>query len=289
MRFLPLSLPAIAATTITGCAGSTVGSGVGDKLLAQPPYYAGAAQPELSCVAHLPIVYQRGDRFDPSSDAGTPLARLLGDMNARLDSMARSVPLRGPALPGTPPDVSFGCELDATGDCLPIEDQSDPHAKRLRLAVARPSGPWVAAARERAAAAGAAALLVVTVEIGQHWVHQRNLLGAKELRLGTGYVQRIPWLTSLDAPVQVVQLTGAVVNPDGRAIRIGAEGLLARRTGIVMSGFGAQALIREEDIAELRELRREDLPGRPLVWEAALETLTRDLTGGSDAARCRAG
>jgi hypothetical protein len=55
--------------------------------------------------------------------------------------------------------------------------------------------------------------------------------------------------------------------------------MLARRTGLVMSGFGAQALISDDDVRQLRTLRRDDLPGQPLVWQVALRQLVTDLGG----------
>ena len=79
--------------------------------------------------------------------------------------------------------------------------------------------------------------------------------------------------------MSVVQLTGALVDTTGRAIRIGAEGMLAHRTPFIASALGAQALISDEDIGRPRTARREDLPGRPLVWHIALRTLVGQLTG----------
>ena len=43
-------------------------------------------------------------------------------------------------------------------------------------------------------------------------------------------------------------------------------------------------LISDEDIERLRTLRREDLPGQPLVWQSALRTIVAQLTGRSDIA-----
>ncbi|HJS44428.1 MAG TPA: hypothetical protein VJ755_13230 [Gemmatimonadales bacterium] len=62
-------------------------------------------------------------------------------------------------------------------------------------------------------------------------------------------------------------------------MRIGAEGLLARRTSLPISAIGGQTLIRDEDIEQLRSARRNDLPDDPLVWKTALRTLVRGLTG----------
>ena len=105
-------------------------------------------------------------------------------------------------------------------------------------------------------------VLVITLELGQYWPRQKGLSLSKEVRLGTGYSASVPWLTSLEKPVAVVQLTGALVGRDGRAIRIGAEGLMAKRSNIVLSSIGGQMLISDEDIEKLRTLRRDDLPGQ---------------------------
>jgi hypothetical protein len=89
----------------------------------------------------------------------------------------------------------------------------------------------------------------------------------------------VPFLTSLDTPAQVLQLTGALIDRDGSAIRIGAEGLFARRTGVLVTSLGAQELLTDEDIERVRTGRRDELPGRPLVWQAALRNLVAELTG----------
>jgi hypothetical protein len=121
-------------------------------------------------------------------------------------------------------------------------------------------------------------VLVLTLEVGQYYPQQLNFAGSKAVELGTDHTVRLPWLTSLETPVSVVQLTGALVNAEGRAVRIGAEGVLARRTGLVESGFGLQALIRDEDVETLRRARREDLAGEPLAWQVALRNLVAGLT-----------
>jgi hypothetical protein len=181
--------------------------------------------------------------------------------------------------------VQFGCETDAAGDCTGEgEVQNDPNQRRLQLAVGRPSEAWIAWAGTALDSAGADAALLITLEIGQYWVRQKGLSLSKEVEMGTGYSVGIPWLTSLEKPVSVVQLTGALVGRDGRAVRIGAEGLLAKRTSLSISALGAQALISDEELTRLRSLRREDLPGQPLVWQVALRHLVAQLTGRSDVA-----
>ncbi|HSM60010.1 MAG TPA: hypothetical protein VK849_04395, partial [Longimicrobiales bacterium] len=61
----------------------------------------------------------------------------------------------------------------------------------------------------------------------------------------------------------------------------GAEGLLARRTDLKLSAIGAQELVTDEDVERLLTERRDDLPGAPLVWQAALRNLVAGLLGGT--------
>lgn len=294
---LPLGLSTLALAVAGGCAtaGSTFDSGVGDAFPDGPPYYAGSRVTGTSArVAHLPIVFQRGATqpasFEPAAAPGTAVAALIAEMNAYLDSLGLSTPLPGAGAGetprGTPPDVQFGCVTDATGDCGDPDAEAGPALRsspseqpRMRLAVGRPSADWASWTGAALPRANADRALVITLEVGQYYISKSGWRNSKSIELGTGHTVRLPWLTSLEAPVSVLQLTGAVVDAKGRAVRIGAEGMLARRTGIVMSGFGAQRLISDEDVAELRALRRADLPGQPLVWRVALRTLAEQLTG----------
>ena len=277
----------------SACAtGSTFRSGVGDRQLERPPYHAGSGVTSTALpIARLPIGYQRGGAqapmFDPEAGADSPIAALLAEMNAYLDSLGGSVRITGALPAGTPPDVHFGCNTDASGECTQSEDgagMTTNSGPTMRLAVGRPSESWVRAAGAEMDAVGAQSLLVISLEVGQYWTRQKSWRGDKAVELGTNHSVDVPWLTSLDAPVQVLQLTGALMGRDGRAIRIGAEGLIARRTNLALSGFGVQALLSDEDVDRVRTLRREDLAGRPLAWQVALRTLVAQLTGQSSLA-----
>ena len=61
------------ALSVAGCAGATIGSGVGDRYLEHPPWYAGSGVPPGAAVRHLPVSYQRGgsqpEPFDPAGGA----------------------------------------------------------------------------------------------------------------------------------------------------------------------------------------------------------------------------
>jgi hypothetical protein len=285
----------IAVLAFTGCAttGATFRSGVGDSFHDKPPYRAGATAVSGGRIAILPLAYQRGasqaDIFDPSSAPASPISALLAEMNAYLDSLVQAaggtVAVRIATPAGTPPDVRFGCVQDASDDCADPDDPGpttrsfETEQPRMRLAVGRPSSEWVTGAGSALERSGADRALVLTLEVGQYWVTKTGWTNRKSIALGTGYSVPLPWLTSLETPVSVLQLTGALMGRDGLAVRIGAEGMVARRTPLAISGLGAQALISDEDVQQLRTLRREDLPGRPLVWHVALGQLVADLAG----------
>ena len=286
-----------AAVLLTGCAttGATLGSGVGDRMREHPPYSAGAAAPAGAPagirIGRVPMMYQRGaaqpEIFDPRGDAGSPMRALLDEMNAFLDSLGSVVRIRNAMASNTsvmvPPDVRFGCATESgmpDDDCRARGDSAlGRKGQTMSLSVGRPSREWTAWSGDAMRADSVARLLVITLEIGHYLPRQRGWTGSKEVELGTAHTVGLPWLTSLETPVSVLQFTGAVMDSTGRAQRIGAEGIYARRTRLLVSAIGAQELIGDEDIQRVREERRTDLPGQPLAWQVALIQLLEGLTG----------
>jgi hypothetical protein len=125
----------------------------------------------------------------------------------------------------------------------------------------------------RAAGDSMRSVLVVQLGFDEYWVRQTSWKGSKAIEIGTGRSMPVAWLTSLDDPVQVLQLTGALVTPAGKVLRIGAEGLLARRTGMTASVLGAQEVLTEDDLAALQAPEADGAPR----WRAALRDLVNGL------------
>jgi hypothetical protein len=199
-------------------------------------------------------------------------------MNAYLDSIATSAKLSPTATEvGTAPDVHFACDEASGSACVPDKDEKTDH--RLRLWVGRPSSDWIGWIRSALDSASRDKALLITLELSEYWPRRKGFGLGKEVRLGSGYTVGVPWLTSLDQSIAVVQLTGALVGRDGRAIRIGAEGMLAKRTRIAIRALGATELVTDDDVERLLTLRRDDLLGQPLVWQVALRNLVSQLTG----------
>jgi hypothetical protein len=185
------------------------------------------------------------------------------------------------ALPGDPgqnaPDVAFGCRRGGTGsDGMPrAATEIDPtEPRRMSFEVEDASKQWKELAR---IGAGDSLKSIVCVQLGfgEYWVRQKDWKGNKVIDLGGSRSMPLTWLTSLDDPVQVLQLTAAVVSPEGKIQRVGAEGLLARRTGMAVSMVGGQEVLTEE---ELRTLTAPAEDGSGPVWRSALrELITRLL------------
>ena len=304
-RHFPAAAIIVSAIVSTACSstGATFRSGVGDAFPEHPPYYAGASATTIAVApartGYLPIVFQRGASqapiFDPRSGPGTAVGALLEEMNAYLDTLARASGLGARLAEGgrvsavshaattSPPDVRFGCitETGAPDDeCLVDRSSALGRGRQqMKLAVGRPSAEWTAWMNDLLTGANADRVLLVTLEVGQMLPRQTGLRGSKEIELGTGHTENLPWLTSLETPVQVLMLTGAVVDRDGKAVRIGAEGVLARRTRLLVSSVGGQETLSDADVTEARTRRRADLAGQPLAWQVALRQLVSQLTG----------
>lgn len=300
-QFSRRSTALLYAITLAGCAstGATFKSGVGDTFLEHPPYYGGRAMSTVardsSAIGYLPVAFQRGASqpaiFDPRTGAGTPMDRLLDEMNSYLDSLSpgtRLVTASGsakgaPAKAAVPPDVRFGC---LTENMVPDEDCADRGGgvlgrspQQMMLSVGRPSPEWITWNAALASSANTHRTLVITVEVGQYQMRQEGLLGKKFVELGTNHRVSLPWLTSLETPVSVLQLTASLVDRGGKAIRIGAEGFYPRRTGLLISALGGQELLSDEDVSAVRSARRDDLPGSPLAWQVAMRELVSRVTG----------
>lgn len=294
-RTASLSAVITALTLVTACSttGATFHSGVGDAFPARAPYYAGRIVTRDTRVGFFPITYQRGatmpENFDLDPRGSSPAAALVADMNRYLDSLGVATALvpNAPAH-GTPPDIQFGCIRTMGDSCDERKDEGVAFGRgrnsNMRLAVGRPSTEWTAWAASAMDSGGVPNALVINVEISDYFIRQTGARGSKEVELGTGYTIPLPWLTGVQQPVNVLQLTGALMKSDGTAVRIGAEGLMVKRTGMVAGAFGAQAVITDDDVAAFRTARRTDLPGQPLVWQVALRNLVAELTGRTELA-----
>lgn len=243
----------------------------------RPPYFHGKLPAAKGAVAHVAVSFRdEPGSLDPTPDRSPALAALLDSLRAELDRMRLTKPLAGGDWPMKDgPDVRFGARRGGTGpDGIPRSpdeiDTSEP--RRMTFDVEGPGRAWKERVT-RAAGDSVGAVLVVQLGFSEHWVRQTSWKGGKAIELGTGRQMPVQWLTSLDDPVQVLELTGAIVEPSGKVLRVGAEGLLARRTGMGASSLGAQEVLTEPELEALAA----PAPGGVPAWRAALRTLVEGL------------
>lgn len=101
----------------------------------------------------------------------------------------------------------------------------------------------------------------------------------KEVALGTGLRQPVKFLTAEDKPVEVLHLTGVLVDASGKVVRAGAEGIVLRDTPFLAQTIDVTRTFDEDELRRvLSQERRNDLPGAPLKVDVALDNLVAQLT-----------
>jgi hypothetical protein len=146
------------------------------------------------------------------------------------------------------------------------------------LHLERPAPAWASEAAALQAAAGKPYAIAVQLGVSQYGKGYSGVF-AKEVALGTGHRQPIRFLTSEDEPVEVLHLTGVLVDAQGRPVRVGAEGIILRDTPFHVQVFDVARMIDDISLERvLEDERRTDLPGSPLKLDVALDNLLAQLT-----------
>lgn len=87
-------------------------------------------------------------------------------------------------------------------------------------------------------------------------------------------------LVATNKPIDVLFLKGFLIGKDGKVIRMGAEGI----TAASKARFLEQVVNISHEFSEAElnsvqhDIRREDLPGKPLNWQVAARQLVKTLT-----------
>jgi len=205
-------------------------------------------------------------------------APLLAAVNANLQGRACCTFLADPALSPGAPHVYVG---SAVGEFAPPEGEqqlvSQDVFPPMVLHLRRPSAAWQQAMRELLAREGASHAVVVSLGVSQYPKGREGVFG-KKVVLGTGHEEPIRFLTAEDKLLEVLQFTGVLVDAQGRVVRAGAEGILARDTPFAPQVFDITRVLDDRTLEQVLTVeRRADLAGSPLKWEVALGNLLAGL------------
>jgi len=250
------------------------------KTLGEPPYYHSYRRdrpPEGAVIAHLPVRADATTHFwleerslGPLLDAMTALLDSAG-WTRRLDSLPR------PADEG--PRVYVG-SLEGEGAPSTFNAQPADIEPVMIVQADEPSKRWREGLRRITAAGEVDFLLVVQVGLSEYVVTQLRpgLSAPWGVELGTDHVANMGKSFFRAKQAQVLHFTGALLAADGRVLRVGAEGVVAQKPNVLLSLFDVRSAVSDEDVGTLlADHRREDLPGRPLVWQVALQNLVAQL------------
>jgi hypothetical protein len=198
-------------------------------------------------------------------------APLLAAMNERLGRMARCRPLRqwDPLEEGAP-DLYAGSGEAESAPYQYVRSKGESRPPMI-LTTSFPSEQW----REQHSwpqTRDPKYLLILRIGIAEY-PKSRKLLFDEKVVLGTRNEVDLSFLGRNDSPVEVVQLTGMLLDRDGNVLRVGAEGIAAKRPNFLLDMFGFTENYRNYDLGTLPTEQRRDLPGAPLKWEVALDQL----------------
>jgi hypothetical protein len=207
------------------------------------------------------------------------LQPLADVMNAYLDSLGWSKHLAGEALPEKgAPYVYLG---SAEGEGAPPEAamQRSEHDKYppMVIHIRKPSKAWRAALGAMVQAKQVEYVLLIKLGFSEYPKADKGVFG-KKVVLGTGYEEGIKFLSAEDKPVEVLQVTGMLLDREGNIVRAGAEGIVAKDTPFWAQIFDVQQALNNEALRKLlQDERREDLADKPLKWQVALRNLVAQL------------
>lgn len=253
-----------------------------DRLKGAPFYklYNKKAAVANAAIGHFALGTDRTSALEFSfAGREQALQPLVAAMNAYLDSLGWSKSLAGEALleKGAPYVYVGSAEGEAAPPAAAMQRQEHDKYSPMRIDIQDPSAAWRAPLPELAGGQQVDYLLLLKLGFSEYPISDKGMFGKKVL-LGTGYEQSVKFLSAEDRPLEVLQVTGILLDREGKVVAAGAEGIIAKDTP-----FWAQVLEVKEGSgnAALQQLvhdeRRTDLAGRPLKWQAALNNLMAHL------------
>lgn len=161
---------------------------------------------------------------------------------------------------------------------LMMRDEHDMYPP-MALFLDKPSKDWRKSFGETMQAQQGEYALMIWIGLSEYPKANKGVF-KKKVVLGTGYEHEIRFLSAVDKPVEVLQLTGVLMDREGNILRAGAEGILHEDSPFWVQTLNAGTTVDDNALRKLfTEERRDDLPGKPLAWRVGLYNLMEQLTG----------
>lgn len=278
-RLRHLVAPFALAASACVATDATAASGRTDRLSGAPFFVTYKASSGSIVVFPVTVDPDSGQPFNMAGRESA-IRPLLDALNEALAANPCCRYVASPALPSSGGPVVYLGMLD--GENAPsgtgFEQEEYEEYSPMILHSLRPEAGWRSAAAAIAAQHEAARILVVQLAFTQFPKADQGFFG-KKVVLGTGHEIPIRFLSAVDSPVEVVALTAVLLDTNGNLLRAGGEGIAGYDAPFRVQVFEAGKDVDTSSIERLlTEERREDLPGRPLKWRAALDQLVAQAT-----------
>ncbi|SMO46305.1 hypothetical protein [Gracilimonas mengyeensis] len=235
-----------------------------------------------SAIGLLPVTvrpYLESPDFE--YDRNNPLLIELTDtLNARLQRMNITTSVNEPLLATRKdgPGLYLG---SSEGEHVPVgaSIMREDHEKYPPMIIYRqkPGKKWKSESSQIMADHEVDYLLKVWISFAEYPKADKGLV-KKQVLLGTHHEEEIRFFSAEDKPVEVLQLSGYLVDQKGNVVRAGAEGVIHNDTPFWLQVLDVKELIDDKTLKRLLEKeRRKDLPGDPLTLDVALENLVAQL------------
>ncbi len=199
-------------------------------------------------------------------------------MNGYLDSLGWSQSFNGDLSSQGEPYLFVGSSEAATAPPATemMRDEQDLYPP-MALYLEKPSKEWRKKFSEQMQKEHGEFAVAIWLGLTEYPKTNKGLF-KKKVILGTGHEREIRFLSAVDRPVEVLQLTGVLLDKEGNILRAGAEGFLYEDSPFWVQALRAGTTIDDNAINNLQEeQRRSDLPGNPLAWKVALYNLMDQL------------
>lgn len=277
----------ISAVLLTSCSALEKLSTAKTDRLEQGEFYKTYEAKKMpnasSTIGILPITVQPSlDSFDMDYDSDNPsLIELTDSIAAKVQRMPISFAfiseydlINSKNAPG----IYVG---SSEGDNVPygvsIQKEEFETVPPMVIHMKKPKDTWKEQVANTALENETDYFLRIWISFAEYPKVDKGLI-KKQVMLGTNHSKEIRFFSDDLKPVEVLQLSGYLVDKNGNIIRAGAEGVVHNDTRFWLQVLDVKELIDDETIRRvLYRERRDDLPGDPLALDVAIKNLVAQL------------
>lgn len=208
------------------------------------------------------------------------LRPIIATFNAYLDSLSWSAPLvtNQFSKKGAPYLFVGSSESVIAPQSAEMLREDFDKFPPMALHVDKPDKNWKGVLNQQMTTQNADFALIFWIGFNEYPKANKGLF-KKKVVLGTDYEPEIRFLSAELEPVEVLQISGMLLDKQGNIIRAGSEAFLYEDSPFWVQMFGASTSIDDNTLSNtVSEIRREDLLGKPLAWKVAIHNLLQQLT-----------